>query len=362
MMTLALEPREAPHDDPVRGLRGTPAARSTPMRRMIRRLGIYLLAVWAAVTINFFLPRLAPGNPAEAIFQRLQQHGAVTPDTLKALEAEFGVNTTDPLWVQYFKYLNDLVHGNLGVSTNYFPSTVSAVIAQDIKWTLVLLSVSVILSFGLGSLIGVLVAWNRGSALDTVLSSLMTFAYSILYPWLALIAVYFLGFTLGWFPFADGYNTAAVTPGWNLDFILSAAYHAILPALTLIVSTIAGWMLTMRNSMITTLSEDYITMARAKGLTSRRVMFAYAARNAILPSVTGFAIALGAVVGGALLVEIVFSYPGIGYALYQAIQSQDYALADGILLLVIVATVVMNLIVDLLYTVLDPRVRQERSA
>ncbi len=166
---------------------------------------------------------------------------------------------------------------------------------------------------------------------------------------------------LGWFPFSDGYDLST-TPGLNIDFLLSAAYHAILPALTLIISTIAGWMLTMRNSMITTLSEDYVLMAQAKGLSSRRVMFAYAARNAILPSVTGFAIALGAVVGGALLVEIVFSYPGIGYALFQAIQSEDYALADGILLLIIVATVIMNLIVDLLYTLLDPRMRQERSA
>ncbi len=331
------------------------------MRRVFRRVGIYVLAIWAAVTINFFLPRLAPGNPAEVVFARLSQHGAVNPAALKALELEFGVDTTDPLWIQYVKYLNNLVHGNLGVSTNYYPSLVTDIIAQDIKWTLVLLSVSVVLSFTLGTLIGVFIAWRRGSALDTVLSSLMTFFYSILYPWLALMAVYFLGYTLGWFPFSDGYDIL-VTPGWTPEFILSAVYHAILPALTLIVSTIAGWALTMRNSMITTLSEDYVLMARAKGLTTGRVMFAYAARNAILPSVTGFAIAIGAVVGGQLLVEIVFSYPGIGYALFQAIQSQDYALADGILLMVIVATVVMNLIVDLVYTFLDPRMRQERSA
>jgi peptide/nickel transport system permease protein len=332
------------------------------MRHLIRRLSIYLLAIWAAITLNFFLPRLAPGNPAEVVFQRLQQHGAASPDTLHALEAEFGINTTDSLWVQYLKYLNNLVHGQLGVSITYFPTNVSDVISQNIPWTLVLLSVSVLISFLLGSLTGVFMAWKRGSAFDTILSSLMTFFYSILYPWLALMAVYFLGFSLGWFPFSDAYAVGTVVPGWSLDFILSAAYHAILPALTIVVSTIAGWMLTMRNSMITTLSEDYVQMARAKGLTSRRVMFAYAARNAILPSVTGFAIALGTVVGGQLLVEIVFSYPGIGYALYQGITNQDYALADGILLLVILATVFMNLIVDLLYTVLDPRVRQERSA
>jgi peptide/nickel transport system permease protein len=188
----------------------------------------------------------------------------------------------------------------------------------------------------------------------------MTFLYSILYPWLALLVVYFIGFKAGWLPFSDGYDLS-LTPGWSPDFILSAAQHAILPAFTIVISTVAGWMLTMRNSMITTLSEDYITMARAKGLTTRRLMFSYAARNAVLPSVTGFAIAIGSVVGGQLLVEIVFSYPGIGFALYQGILAQDYALADGILLLVIVATVAMNLLVDLLYTVLDPRTRQERS-
>ncbi len=331
------------------------------MRHVFRRIGIYLLAIWAALTINFFLPRLAPGNPAEVVYNRLSQRGPVSPATLKALEIQFGVNTTDSLLAQYLSYLNNLMHGNLGISTNYYPTQVTQIIRQDIPWTLTLLTVSVVLSFTLGTLLGIVVAWKRGTALDTITSSVMTFFYSILYPWLALMAVYFVGYLLGWFPFSDGYDVS-LTPGWNLDFVLSAAYHAILPALTLIVSTVAGWMLTMRNSMITTLSEDYVLMAQAKGLRQRRVMFGYAARNAILPSVTGFAIALGAVVGGALLVEIVFSYPGIGYALFQAIQSQDYFLADGILLLVIVATVLMNLVVDLLYTALDPRVRQERSA
>ena len=332
------------------------------MRHLIRRISIYLLAIWAAVTVNFFLPRLAPGNPAEALFLRLSQHGQVSPNLLKALEIEFGVDTTDPLWLQYLKYLNNLLHGNLGVSTTFFPHSVSYIIGQNIRWTLVLLTVSVLISFVLGTLIGVFMAWKRGSALDTILSSAMTFFYSLLYPWLAFLALYFLAFSLGWFPISDSYDAAEVTAGWNIDFILNASYHAILPALTIVVSTIAGWMLTMRNSMVTTLSEDYVLMAKAKGLTSRRVMFAYAARNAILPSVTGFAIALGGVVGGALLVEVIFNYQGVGFYLFQGITNQDYALTDGILLLVIVATVVMNLIADLLYAVLDPRARQERSA
>jgi peptide/nickel transport system permease protein len=332
------------------------------MRRLLRRLGIYLVAMWAAITINFFLPRLAPGNPAEIVYNRLASLGPVSPNMLKTLEIQFGLNTSDPIWLQYLKYLGNLLHGNLGVSTTFYPASVGDVIGTNIKWTLVLLTVSVLLSFAIGTLIGVFMAWRRGSWLDSGLSTLMTFFYSILYPWLALVAVYFLGYKLGWFPFSDGYDATQVTPGWSLDFLQNAAYHSILPALTIIASTVAGWMLTMRNSMVTTLSEDYVLMAQAKGLSSRRVMFAYAARNAILPSVTGLAIAVGAVVGGQLLVEKVFSYPGIGFILYQAIQGQDYALADGVLLLVVIATVVMNLIVDLMYTLLDPRIRQERSA
>ncbi len=332
------------------------------MRRLLRRLGIYAVALWAAVTINFFLPRLAPGNPAETEYSRLAALGPVSPNLLKTLEAQFGLNTSDPLWLQYLKYLGNLLHGDLGISTTYYPAHVGDVIGQNIRWTLVLLTVSVLLSFTIGTLIGIGLAWWRGSFLDSSVSSAMTFFYSILYPWLALLAVYFLGYKLGWFPFSDGYDATKVSPGWSLDFLQNATYHSILPALTIIVSTVAGWMLTMRNSMVTTLSEDYVLMAQAKGLSTRRVMFAYAARNAILPSVTGLAIAIGAVVGGQLLVEKVFSYPGIGFVLYQAIQGQDYALADGVLLLVVIATVVMNLIVDLTYTFLDPRIRQERSA
>jgi peptide/nickel transport system permease protein len=331
------------------------------MRYLFRRIGIYLLALWAAVTINFFLPRIAPGNPAQDVYYRLSQLGPVSPATLKALELQFGLDTTDPLWLQYVKYLNSLLHGDLGVSITYFPNSVGSVIAQDLPWTLVLLSVSVLLSFTLGTLIGVYMAWRRGSPFDALLSSAMTFCYSIFYPWLGLLAVYYLGYTLGWFPFIGGYDTTQTSPGWNLPFLLDAADHAILPAATLVISTVAGWMLTMRNSMITTLSEDYVLMARAKGLTSRRVMFAYAARNAMLPSVTGLAIAIGAVVGGQFLVEVVFSYPGIGYALVQGISNHDYFLTDGILLMVIVATVVVNFIVDLLYVMLDPRTRQQGS-
>ena len=329
------------------------------MRRLLRRLGIYFVAMWAAITINFFLPRLAPGNPAEIVYNRLASLGPVSPNMLKTLEIQFGLNTSDPIWLQYLKYLGNLLHGNLGVSTTFYPASVGDVIGTNIKWTLVLLTVSVLLSFTIGTLIGVFMAWRRGSWLDSGLSTLMTFFYSILYPWLALVAVYFLGYKLGWFPFSDGYDATQVTPGWSLDFLQNAAYHSILPALTIIVSTVAGWMLTMRNSMVTTLSEDYVLMAQAKGLSSRRVMFAYAARNAILPSVSGFSLALGFVVSGALLTEIVFSYPGLGWILLQAVGERDYPLLQGIFLIITFAVLAANLAADFVYVLLDPRTRQE---
>lgn len=331
------------------------------MRRLLRRLGFYLLAIWVSLTVNFFIPRLAPGNPAEALIVRLEHGGHVSPATLKALEIAFGVNTTDPLWLQYLKYLNDLAHGNLGVSITNYPTSVTDVIAQDIKWTLVLGAVSVLISFGLGCILGIIMAWRRGSALDTLLSPALTFLSAIPYFWLALIAVYFLGFVLNWFPFSGGYDLA-LDPGWTPDFLLSAVYHSILPALTIVVSSVAGWMLGMRNTMITTLSEDYILMARAKGLHPLRIMFAYAAHNALLPNLTGFAIALGFIVSGQLLTEIVFSYPGVGYSLLLAVQNEDFALLQGLFLIITLAVLGANFLVDLLYAMLDPRVRQERSA
>ena len=331
------------------------------MRHLFRRIFFYMVAIWISVTLNFFIPRLAPGNPAQAMLTRLERRGPISPAAEKALEAAFGVNTSDSIWVQYFKYLSNMLHGDFGISYVQYPIPVTSIIAQNIIWTIILGAVAVMISFILGCLFGIVMAWKRGSMLDTMLSPAMTFLSAIPYFWLALIILYFFGFALNWFPFADGYDTT-LDIGWNSDFIFSAIYHAILPALTIVLSSIAGWMLVMRNSMITTLSEDYVLMANAKGLAGWRVMFLYAARNAILPNVTGFALAIGSIVGGQLLTEIVFSYPGIGFSLLQAVQGQDYPLLQGIFLIIALAVLGANFIADLVYVALDPRVRQERSA
>ena len=332
------------------------------MRHVIRRLMFYICAVWVAVTLDFFIPRLAPGDPIAGLVGRMSTKGFVTPQMVQTLSVEFGLDTQDPLWLQYFKFLGNLLHGNLGNSIQYFPTPVSTIIGQDIGWSIMLGGVAVLISFTLGCLIGIIAAWKRGSFFDTFLSPAMNFLSAIPYFWLALLSLYFFSYLLNWFPLAGGYDSANIDPGWSFDFIGSVLQYSFLPALTLVISSLAGWMLTMRNSMITTLSEDYVLMARAKGLTEGRVMFWYAARNAVLPNITGFAIAIGAIVGGQLLTEMVFSYPGIGYALLQAVFEQDYAVIQSIFLVITLAVLGANFLADMLYTFLDPRVRQERSA
>src|SRR2546423_4929327 len=328
------------------------------MRHLLRRIGFYLVALWASATLNFLIPHLSPGNPEQALMYRLK--GKASPQTLHALEIALGVNH-DPLWSQYIQYLNNLLHGNLGVSITYLPTPVSDVIAQELPWTLVLVGVALVISFVVGTVLGIIVVWRRGSFLDVVFSPFFTFLSAIPYFWLALVLLYVLGSQLNWFPIHGGYDTDTTEPGWNLDFILSAAQYAILPALTIIIGSIAGWMLGMRNAMVTTLSEDYVLMAVAKGLPLRRVMFTYGARNAILPNITAFALSLGFLVSGSLLTEIVFSYPGIGFAILQAVDNLDYALLQGIFLVITVAGLGAKFLGRPLYVGFAPPARAWRS-
>jgi peptide/nickel transport system permease protein len=338
------------------------ARRSNQVRHVIRRILFYVFAVWVAITIDFFIPRLAPGDPVAALVGKMSTKGYVTPEMQQSLSAMFGLNTNDPLWLQYFKYLGNLLHGNFGNSIQYFPTPVMKIIGQDIGWSIMLGGVAVIISFTLGCLLGILAAWKRGTTLDTVLSPAMNFLSAIPYFWLSLLSLYIFSYLLNWFPLSGGYDSANIDPGWSFEFVGSVVQYAFLPALTLVIASLAGWMLTMRNSMITTLSEDYVLMAKAKGLSQGRIMFRYAARNAVLPNITGFAIAIGVIVGGQLLTEMVFSYPGIGYALFQAVNQQDYAMIQAIFLIITLAVLGANFLADMLYVVLDPRVRQERSA
>ncbi len=323
------------------------------MRYLGRRLFFYLLTALAAITLNFLIPRLMPGNPAEILISR--EKGRVTPQELRALELQFGVTTHSSLLSQYVSYWGNLLHGHLGNSITYFPEPVIDVIRSTLPWTLILIGVATVISFALGTLLGILAGWRRGSFLDGLMP-VTTFFSSVPYFWFALLTIVIFSQEAHLFP-ASGTYAIGITEGFTAAFLVSAAYHAVLPALTIIISSLAGWLLGMRNMMITTMSEDYVTVAEAKGLTDRRVMFSYAARNALLPNIAGFAMSLGFVVSGALLVEIVFSYPGIGYALYQAVTNEDYPLMQGIFLVITLAVLLANLLADTCYVFLDPRVR-----
>jgi peptide/nickel transport system permease protein len=325
------------------------------MRLIARRLTLYLLTAIVAITVNFFIPRLMPGNPVEAAIGHLQSR--VTPATIKALDLQYGISTKVSLLGQYFHYWTQLLQGNLGISFSAYPATVTSVIRGALPWTIGLVGIATIISFAAGTLIGVVAAWRRGSWLDNVLPA-MTFFQAAPYFFVAILMVAVFATKLGWFPQNSGYDTTTLNPGLNWPFLSDLIDHAILPALTIVVGSIAGWIISMRNMMLTTMDEDYVLIAQAKGLANRRVI-SYAARNAILPSVSGFSLAIGFVVSGSLLTEIVFSYPGIGYILLQAIGSEDYPLLQGIFLIITFAVLAANLIADFAYSFLDPRTRQE---
>ena len=326
------------------------------MRYVVRRLVLYVIALWAALTINFVLPRMMPGNPAIAMLAKFG--GRLNPQALNAIEVAFGVHTHQSIAVQYVNYLGQLLHGNLGTSLMFFPTPVSQAIRTALPWTLGLVGMATVISFAIGMLIGVYTAWRRGGGLDAVLPPLFTMISAFPYFWIALAVLYLVGFKAGLFPISGG-ATNGLAPGFTWAYMSDVASHAVLPAFTIVLTSVGYWAVNMRNTMIVTLSEDYVTMAKAKGLLDRVVMFGYAARNAILPNLTGFAMSLGFVVSGAILTEVVFSYPGVGYMLFQAVEQEDYALIQGLLLLIVIAVLAANLVADLLYAVLDPRVNKE---
>jgi peptide/nickel transport system permease protein len=325
------------------------------MTYLLRRIGFYILTAWAAITINFFVPRLIPGDPVLALIGRF--HGQISSQALQALYVLFGLNKHENIFQQYGDYWGQLVHGNLGVSFTFFPTPVSTVLSQSLPWTIALVGLTTLISFALGTGLGVLAGWRRGSWADALLP-VTTFFSSVPYFWLGLIAITLLAGPGSFFPSSGGFDPGVV-PGFTGAFIGSAVQHSILPAATILMSSMSGWILSMRNMMVTVAAEDYITVAHAKGLSERRVMVSYAARNALLPNVSGFALALGFIVGGTFLVEIVFSYPGVGYELFQAVGAEDYPLMQGIFLIITLSVLAANLLADVAYLFLDPRTRKE---
>jgi peptide/nickel transport system permease protein len=325
------------------------------VRYLLHRLGFFVLTLWAAVTVNFFIPRLMPGDPASAMMARF--HGRLNPAAIHAMSIAFGVGNNGSVWSQYWTYLRNTVTGNFGTSLTYFPLSVSSQIAQAVPWTLGLVGVATVLAFLFGTLAGTVAGWRRGGKLDSIVPPVFVVTSALPYFWVGMILILvFSVWTNGALP-NDGAFDINLTPSFSLPFILDVLRHALLPALTILITTIGGWILTMRNNMVTVLAEDYVRMGRAKGLSDRRIMYHYAARNAVLPNLAGFAMSLGFVVAGAILVEYVFNYPGLGYMLLNAVNNLDYPLMQALFLMITVAVLVAVLICDLLTVWLDPRAR-----
>jgi peptide/nickel transport system permease protein len=319
---------------------------------IVRRLIFYIVAAWVALTVNFFIPRAMPGNAVESIMAKFHD---LQPSAYRALEALLGVGHPGSIWSQYGSYLVDIAHFNFGTDVTEYPAQVSTLLVETIPWTLTLVGTATIIAFVVGTGLGILAGWRYGGSLDRVLPALM-FLQAIPYFFFALILIELLALKVHLFPIAQGYSPGLI-PGWHWAFIGSAIDHSLLPALTIVLTSVAGWMLQMRNVMITTLGEDYVIAAQAKGLPNRRVIFSYAARNAFLPQLQGFGLALGFVVSGALVMEIVFSYPGIGLLLLNAVSSNDYPLMQAIFLVITFAVLLANLIVDVIIVFADPRAR-----
>lgn len=325
------------------------------MRFLLRRGAFYLFTAWAAVTINFFLPRMLKGDPITAYLARNQ--GKVSPEAIESLRTLFGMDNPKPIWQQYIDYWALLLQGDLGRSLSKGLAPVSDVIAEAMPWTLGLVGVATVISFFIGTGVGTFIGWRRGTRAEAVVP-IATFLSTVPYFWLGLIIIALFSTTLRWFPASHAFSKSA-TPGFSIEFIGDVIYHATLPALTIVLTSLGGWILGMRNMMVTVLDEDYITVALAKGLTPRRVAVNYAARNAVLPQLSSFALSLGFIVGGTLIMELIFSYPGLGLRLFEATLAKDYPLMQGMFLVITLSVLVANILADIVYAIMDPRTRQE---
>ncbi|HMN28080.1 MAG TPA: ABC transporter permease [Caldilineaceae bacterium] len=333
------------------------------LRYVVGRLLFFVVVVWAGISLIFFLPRLAPGrDPVRERLGMMVGMGGMNADTIelmaKSYEKKFGLD--QPLWKQYVNYLNDMVHLNLGYSLAKFPTRVSDLIFNAAPWTIALLLTSTLIAFILGTILGALLAWPRAPGfLRWMLPPLFTFS-SIPYYILGLVLIYVFAFRLRWFPLS-GSSQILTMPTLSASYLLEVAYHSVLPALSIVLASVGFWSLSMRGMMITVEGEDYVTLAEAKGLPNRRIFVWYAMRNALLPQTTALALSLGTILSGALLVEIMFGYPGIGSVLFTAITGFDYFVIYGIVFFIVVTIALTTLILDLVYPLLDPRIRYQKS-
>ncbi len=331
------------------------------LRYLLRRLAIFFLTIWTSATIIWMIPRLAPGDPISAMVARMTQQAGFVENSdviIEGWKARFGLN--DPLYVQYFRYLGNVVRLDFGYSLAHFPTPVNEMIGRALPWTVGLLLVAITLTFLIGNFLGALLAWRGTPRMFKLLISLGMIFTSIPPILAAIFLIYTFAFTLDWFPINGSYGRG-MQPTFSQDFIASVIRHGTLPALSIVLVTFGYWALGMRGMMMTVEGEDYIHLARAKGLRPLYILYRYMIRNAILPQVTALAITLGTLVSGQVLVEYIFTYQGMGTVLFSSIRNQDYPVIQGVSFFVILLTALAVLIIDLIYPLIDPRITYERG-
>lgn len=326
---------------------------------VVRRVLMFFLTVWLGTTIIFIIPRLAPGDPVAAMISRMMNQSGYIENAAELIAAwrhKFGLD--DPIHIQYIRYIGNMLRFDLGYSLSQFPQPVISTLRRGLPWTIGLLSISVVLSFLFGNITGALLGWRKTPTwLKRILPLSLSFT-SIPFFMLGIILIYIFAFGLSWFPFSKGYGDSI--PGLNWKFIVDVIYHGTLPALAIVLTSMGGWALGMRGMMISIDSEDFLILAQAKGLPMRRIFMWYAVRNAVLPQFTALALSLGGIVGGSILVEYIFAYPGIGYVFYQGIVNLDYTVIQGVAFMLIMATSLTVLIIDLIYPLIDPRITYQK--
>lgn len=319
-----------------------------------------VLTIWAVMTFTFFLIRLIPGNPLDVKIDQLQRvQGLNYADAVARAATLFGYNPSQPVGEQYIDFIGKLLHGDLGLSITSPGVKVSDEIIAYLPWTLFSAGLGVLISFTLGMLIGLAIAYWRGGIFDNVMTVIASILYGVPDFIIPLLLIIVVGVQWGWFSPGTmrGGVDPSLTPGFTPEYLGSILKLALLPVLTYVLSSVGGWILTMKSSTLSTLGEDYINVAKARGLSEWRILTGYVGRNALLPLVTRLAISIGFVVGGSVVIEELFQYPGIGRNLLRAINARDYTTMQGMFLVITIAVVVSNVLADLLFGVLDPRVR-----
>ena len=328
------------------------------LRLIVRRLVTLGVVIWAAGTLNFLIPRIVPKNPIAEKLTAMAGSSGIDPAKLaemaNAFAEKFGLN--QPLWRQYLTYLRDVFSLDFGQSITRYPTRVGDLIAMAMPWTIGLMASTTLIAFLLGTLLGGIAGWKRDSRLLGIIAPLMMALSAIPFYLFGLILIYFLAARMAWFPVSGGYGISS-TPEWSWDFLEEVLYYGTLPALSIIIAAIGTWALGMRGIMTTIQGEDYMAFAEAKGLRGWRIFLRYGLRNAILPQATALALYFGQLVTGAILVEIVFTYPGMGSLLLESVKFYDFPTIYGIVFILTLTVAVSMLLIEVLYPLLDPRVR-----